>query len=91
MIKLLLRVTLDTGEVVDVSATPSVIVAFERHFKVGLAGALSADQKMEHVYWLAWKGMHASGRVVKPFDQWLDTIENVELEVGEARPLAETP
>lgn len=90
MVDLLLRVTLDTDEVVEVSATPSVIVAFERHFKVGLAGALSADQKMEHLYWLAWKGMHAAGNVVKPFDQWLDTIRNVEVEIGDPGPKAET-
>lgn len=68
---------------------PKTIVAFERHFKIGLAQAFSRDQKQEHVYWLGWEAERSSGNVVKPFDQWLDTIESVGLEVDSV-PLEET-
>lgn len=68
---------------------PKTIVAFERHFKIGLAQAFSRDQKQEHVYWLGWEAERSAGNVVKPFDQWLDTIESVGLEVDSV-PLEET-
>ena len=69
---------------------PKTIVAFERHFKVGLAQAFSRDQKQEHVYWLGWESERAAGNVVKPFDQWLDTLVSVGIEVDSV-PLDETP
>jgi hypothetical protein len=59
--------------------TPRVIVAFERHFKTGLGHAFANDQKLEHVYWLAWEAERASGKVVKLFDEYLDTVANVEV------------
>lgn len=60
--------------------TPVVQVAFEREYKVGIARAFSEDtMKQEYVYWLAWKAMHAAGRVVKPFDQWLGELAAVEI------------
>ena len=69
---------------------PKTIVAFERHFKVGLAQAFSRDQKQEHVYWLGWESERAAGNVVKPFDRWLDTLVSVGIEVDSV-PLDETP
>jgi hypothetical protein len=60
--------------------TPRVIVAFERHFKTGLANAFATEQKLEHVYWIAWEAERAAGNLVKLFDEYLDTISHVELE-----------
>lgn len=54
---------------------PKSVVAFERQFKMGLSKAFSGDQKMEYIYWLGWECMRASGAVVKPFDSWLDTVD----------------
>ena len=64
--------------------TPVVQVAFEREYKVGIARAFSEDtMKQEYVYWLGWKAMHAAGKTVKPFDQWLGDLTAVEI-VNEA-------
>ena len=86
MINITLRVETEdkSGEYV---VTPMVQVAFEREWKVGLAKAFNQDQKMEHMYWLGWKSMHAAGEVVKPFDGWLNTVKSVEIVEEEAAPL----
>lgn len=57
--------------------TPRAAIDFERHFKMGLVKAFSVEQKMEHLFWLGWACVKATGRVVKPFDSWLDEIDSV--------------
>jgi hypothetical protein len=85
MISLSLRVTHE-GESNEYVVGPKVQVAFEREWKVGMPKALTNEQRMEHLYWLGWKAQQASGKVVKPFDGWLDGVESVEVVEGE-RPL----
>jgi len=83
MIALSLRVT-HNGETNEYVVGPKVQVAFEREWKVGMPKALTNDQRMEHLYWLAWKAQQASGAVVKPFDGWLEGVEAVEVVEGES-------
>lgn len=85
MISMTLRVTVD-GETNEYTVGPKVQVAFEREWKTGLPKAFSTEQRMEHMYWIAWKAQHAAGVPVKPFDSWLDSVENVEVVEGD-RPL----
>ena len=82
MISLTLRVTHD-GDTNEYAVGPKVQVAFEREWKVGMPKAFAADQKVEHVYWLAWKAQQASGAVVKPFDGWIEGLEGVEIVQGD--------
>ena len=64
------------------SLRPRSIVAFEQKFGKGFAKLLSEDQRLEHVYFLAWSAMKDSGKVVKPWgESFLDTLESVELVV----------
>ena len=64
------------------SLRPRSIVAFEQKFNKGFAKLLSEDQKLEHIYFLAWNAMKDSGKVVKPWgDGFLDTLDSVELVV----------
>ena len=61
--------------------TPRVIVAFEQQFGKGLPKLIGEEQKIEHIYWLAWKCMQLNGVVVKPFGpDFLDTIVSAELD-----------
>ena len=85
MISMTLRVTV-AGETNEYTVGPKVQVAFEREWKTGLPKAFSTEQRMEHMYWIAWKAQHAAGVAVKPFDTWLDSVENVEVVEGD-RPL----
>ena len=84
-----LRVITDDGPVGEFLVTPKVQVEFERQYKTGIAKAFETEMKMEHVYWLAWKSMHYAGHVVKPFDSWLETVVNVEIDNDDV-PLGET-
>ena len=62
------------------SLRPRTIVAFEQKFGKGLAKLFAEDQKMEHIYFLAWQSLKDDGRVVKPFGpEFLDTLESVEM------------
>jgi hypothetical protein len=62
------------------SLRPKTLVAFENKFNKGFVKLLSEDQKLEHIYFLAWGAMRDSGKVVKPFGEgFLDTLESVEL------------
>ena len=64
------------------SLRPRSIVAFEQKFGKGFAKLLSEDQKLEHIYFLAWSALKDGGKVVKPWgDAFLDTLDSVELVV----------
>jgi hypothetical protein len=86
-----LTVTKVDGSVNTYTVGPRQIVAFERQWKVGLAKAFQVEQKMEHLFWLAWEAERASGSTVPPFgDAYLDSLLNVEIDTV-ANPSAGTP
>jgi hypothetical protein len=58
---------------------PRTVLAFERKFAMGMGKAFTQDQRHEHIYFLGWESMRSSGHVVKPFEAWLDEVEEVEL------------
>jgi len=83
--KITLRVCHDGTEAV-LTAGPAVIVAFERKWGIGIGKAM-AEVRVEHLAWLAhqaaWReAKHGDGPGVKPFDGWLDALEDIEA-VGE--------
>jgi hypothetical protein len=77
-----LSLKIKTSDGVDsvFSLRPRTIVAFEQKFGKGLAKLFAEDQKMEHIYYLAWQSLKDNGRVVKPFGpEFLDTLQSVEM------------
>lgn len=78
-----------TGGTDTYPVTPKVQVEFERQYKVGIASAFQ-DPKVEYMYWIAWKASHAAGKVVKPFDSWLEDVIDVQLEDGATGPFDAT-
>ena len=54
-----LSLKIKTNDGVDsvFSLRPRTIVAFEQKFGKGLAKLFSEDQKMEHIYYLAWQSL----------------------------------
>ena len=85
-----LHIVMQDGATGDFVVTPKVQVMFEREFGGGIGKALMTDQKVEHLYWLAWKSMHAAGRSVKPFDSWLDEVVDVQIVEEQTAPFDET-
>ncbi len=78
-----LAIKVKTTDGLDASykLTPRVIVAFEQQFGKGLPRLIGEEQKIEHIYWLAWKCMQVNDVVVKPFGpDFLDTLVSAELD-----------
>jgi hypothetical protein len=72
--------TIDGAEV-SYKLTPRIIVAFEQQFGAGMPKLLGEQQKVEHIYWLAWKALQTNGVVVKLFGpEFLDTLVSAELD-----------
>lgn len=79
------------GSEITYKLTPRVIVAFEQQYGKGMPKLLGEEQKIEHVYWLAWKCMQSNGVIVKPFGpEFLDTIESAELDSDDSFGSTET-
>lgn len=89
MISLSLSVTTKDGTN-RYAITPKVQVEFERQYKTGIGRAFQTELKAEYIYWLAWKAIHYSGQVVRPFDSWLDEVMDVQLDDTASAPLDET-
>jgi hypothetical protein len=57
----------------------------------GFGKLLAEDQKIEHIYFLAWSALKDSGKTVKPWgDGFLDTLDGVELVVDPNSESTET-
>jgi hypothetical protein len=88
---LFIKVTTSDGESGTYPLRPKSLVAFENKYNKGFAKLLTEDQKMEHIYFLAWSALKDSGKVVKPFgDAFLDTLDSVELETDPNSESTET-
>jgi hypothetical protein len=80
-----LRVITSKGET-EVPVTPRVSVSFEREFQTGLGRAFQSDQKLEHMYWIAWKATGGKG----DFESFLDDLVDVQIVETDARPLSDS-
>jgi hypothetical protein len=84
MNKIKMRVAFAAGSDMEdgtYSVTPVVQVAFEREYRIGIGRAFGegGEMRQEHMFWLAWKAMHAAGKIVKPFDGWLEELAEIEI------------
>lgn len=86
-----IEVTKTDGRTYDYPVTPRTIVAFERHFKIGLSAAFSDEKelRMEYAYWIAWDAERVTGNVVAVFDKWLEEVVSVQIG-SDAAPLDAT-
>jgi hypothetical protein len=86
-----IKVKTTDGNEASYKLTPRVIVAFEQQYGKGMPKLLGEEQKVEHVYWLAWKCMQSNGVIVKPFGpEFLDTIVSAELDADDSFGSTET-
>lgn len=73
-----LRVIPTVGDPYEVPFTPKLIVAVERQFTQPISSLFGDHTSFEVLCWTAWKGTQMLGRVVKPFDEWLDDLDAIE-------------
>ncbi len=75
------RVKTTDGNEASYKLTPRIIVAFEQQFGAGMPKLLGDQQKIEHIYWLAWKALQVNGLSPKLFGpEFLDTLVSAELD-----------
>ena len=78
---LAIKVKQVNADEVKYKLTPRIIVAFEQQFGKGMPKLLAEEQKIEHVFWLAWKALQTNGVIVKPWGpEFLDSLEKAELD-----------
>jgi len=61
-------------------------VHFERQYNVKVP-QLGNSLSMEHLVWLAWEQSRRENRPVKPFNEFLDTVIDLELGEPDTTPL----
>jgi hypothetical protein len=82
---LAIKVKTTDGVEASYKLTPRVIVGFEQQYGAGMPKLLGEQQKIEHIYWLAWKSMQIAGIIVKPWGpEFLDTIISAELDADDS-------
>jgi len=85
------KVKTSDGQEGTYTLRPKTLVAFENKYNKGFAKLLTEEQRLEHIYFLAWSAMRDAGKVVKPFGEgFLDTLESVELETDPNSESTET-
>jgi hypothetical protein len=88
------KVTYDDGRVVDAVAKPKDIVAFERQYGQSMAafGDASKPPPLEWLFYLAWSPLHRLRVEPRAFDEFLDSVDDVEPVEDEAvDPTPPTP
>lgn len=83
-----LRVTEVDGDSYELKVGPKALVEVERHFKKPMSALFNAETaSYEALCYVAWRASQLALRVVKPFDEWLGDIDNIEAVEDEALPL----
>lgn len=65
------------GKELEVRVAPKAQVMFERHYQMTMS-AYGKNPGMEHLYYLAWAGLHCAGMEGNDFDTFLGKIQEVE-------------
>jgi hypothetical protein len=82
MMQIPMKVAYGDGSEVEVVAKASDLIAFERHFDRPMTEL--GTSRVEHILWLAWHVASKTKKTDLGFDDWVDTIDSVNLgESGE--------
>lgn len=86
-----IRVKTTDGLESTFSLRPRIIVDFETKYQKGLGKLIADEQKLEHIYYLAYLALKHNGKVVKPWGaDFLDTLEEVVLVTDPSSESTET-
>lgn len=76
--RLTFAVTYADGSTAEAIASVADQVAFEREFSKSLVELASAP-RVSDMCWLAWHGLRRANGSTPQFDEWLLTVDNVEM------------
>ena len=83
------QITYADGTAAEATASVADQVAFEQATERSIA-RLADDFRLTDACWLAWHALKRTGKTQLGFDQWLDTVDNVEIGEGRIVPLEAT-
>lgn len=83
------QITYADGTAAEATASVADQVAFEQATDRSIA-RLADDFRLTDACWLAWHALKRTGKTSLEFDQWLDTVDNVEIGEGRIVPLEGT-
>ncbi len=89
--RLTFAVTYADGSTAEAVASVADQVAFEREFSKSLVELASAP-RVADMCWLAWHGLRRANGSTPEFDEWLLTVDNVEMaDASDPVPLGTAP
>lgn len=74
--KINLQITLENGDVKDITCNAADMVAFEEKFGVSVS-AMAKEPRMSHSLYLAWHSQKRTKDTDLSFEKWLETIDAV--------------
>jgi hypothetical protein len=72
-----LKITFDNGGVEEVAVLPGDIVRFEREYGISSQQA-DENPRVEHALYLAHRALVRTKRTDSEFDNWIDTVADVD-------------
>ncbi len=78
MAAIALTVSYTNGDTKNATIKARDIIAFEREFGTGFAKAVK-EERLEHMYWLAWFSLNRTGEDARIFDEFLDAVDEVDI------------
>jgi len=83
------QITYADGSAAEATASVADQVAFEQTFDRSIA-RLGDDFRLTDACWLAWHALRRGGKTSSDFDQWINTVDAVEIGDGAIAPLEGT-
>ena len=83
------HITYADGTAAEATASVADQVAFVQTTERSIA-RLADDFRLTDACWLAWHALKRTSQTQLGFDQWLDTVDNVEIGEGRIVPLEAT-
>ena len=72
-----MKIVMNDGTEHLVPVTLQAACEFEDHYKIGLLKAMTEDQKLSQIAYLAYCSLKSSGAVVKLFPGWIALVQDV--------------
>ena len=74
-----INLTFADGTTATAVASAPDFVAFETRFDKSVQ-SFASDVRLEHMLFIAWNASKRKGETKLEFDEWLETVENIEVE-----------
>ncbi len=84
------RITLNDGTIFEAEGRKADAVKFERQFKMPISRLFNEEGiYTEHIMFLGWCAAQRSKPDTPAFDDWIETIQDVDIVTGEEVPPTE--